>query len=71
MDHSMRTKSPLSELDMVIIPTEASQDLGQQFGPEIEIAMKSPARKRTLIEVPVTDSYKKRILENEKQKSRF
>ena len=30
--------------------------------------MKPPARKRTLIEVPVTDSYKERILENEKQK---
>ena len=65
----MRTNSPLSDFDMAISPVGTLQDFGSQSaGSEIEIEMKPAARKRKLNEVPVTDSFKEGILENEKQK---
>ena len=64
----MGTNSPLSDLDMSISPAGTLQDFGSQSGSETEIAMKPPARKRKLNEIPLTDSFKEGILENEKQK---
>ena len=68
IDLSMGTNSPLSDLDMAISPAGTLQDLGSQSGSEIEFAMKPPARKRKLNEIPVTDPFKEGILENERQK---
>ena len=68
IDLSMGSNTPLSDLDMAISPAGTLQDFGAQSGSEAEIAMKPPARKRKLNEIPMTDSFKEGILENEKQK---